>query len=143
MLITVVRQIAFHCFEARVHDERRSGERTPDRLGEVWMAVQTERLGPAFRFDDGYRTYWSYIPHFIHSQFYVYAYAFGDCLVNSLSAVFPGAAAGFADKYMAMLDAGGTKRHKALPAHFGLAAADPRFCGRGLQLVAKLPHTRR
>src|SRR3546814_21130727 len=96
MLNTVVRQIAFHCFEARVHDERRSGELTPDRIGENWMAVQTESLGPDFRFADGYRTYWSYIPPFIPSPFYASAQHFGACLVNSLSSVSQGAEAGFA-----------------------------------------------
>ena len=138
MLNTVVRQIAFHCFETRVHDERRSGELTPDRLGEIWMEVQIESLGPAFRFDDGYKTFWSYIPHFIHSPFYVYAYAFGDCLVNSLYAVFQDAEAGFADKYLEMLSAGGTKRHKELLAPFGLDASDPAFWDKGLQLVETL-----
>src|SRR5689334_17515487 len=88
MLNTVVRQIAFVEFERRVHDERRQGELTPDRLGEIWMDVQRESLGPVFRFDDDYRCFWTYIPHFIHSPFYVYAYAFGDCLVNSLYAVY-------------------------------------------------------
>ncbi len=138
MLNTVVRQIAFHCFETRVHDERRSGELTPDRLGEIWMEIQTESLGPAFRFDDGYKAFWSYIPHFVHSPFYVYAYAFGDCLVNSLYAVFQGAEAGFADKYLEMLAAGGTKRHKELLAPFGLDASDPAFWDKGLQLVESM-----
>lgn len=138
MLNTVVRQIAFHCFETRVHDERRSGELTPDRLGEIWMEVQVESLGPAFRFDEGYKTFWSYIPHFVHSPFYVYAYAFGDCLVNSLYAVFQGAEAGFADKYLEMLASGGTKRHKELLAPFGLDASDPAFWDKGLQLVESL-----
>ncbi len=138
MLNTVVRQIAFHCFETRVHDERRTGEMTPDRLGQIWMDVQIESLGPAFRFDDGYKTFWSYIPHFVHSPFYVYAYAFGDCLVNSLYAVFQDAEAGFADKYLEMLAAGGTKRHKELLAPFGLDASDPAFWDRGLQLVESM-----
>ena len=91
MLNTVVRQIAFYEFERRVHDERRKAELTPDEIGNIWMECQQESLGPAFRFDAEYRTYWSYIPHFIHSPFYVYAYAFGDCLVNSLYAVYQGA----------------------------------------------------
>jgi len=135
MLNTVVRQIAFHCFEERVHDERRSGELTPDRLGAIWMDVQTESLGPAFRYDDGYRAFWSYIPHFVHSPFYVYAYAFGDCLVNSLYAVYQDAEAGFADKYLEMLAAGGTKRHRELLAPFGLDASDPAFWDKGLGVV--------
>ena len=80
MLNTVVRQVAFCAFERRVHEERRSGELTPDRLAEHWLAVQRESLGPALRFHDEYRFYWTYIPHFIHAPFYVYAYAFGECL---------------------------------------------------------------
>ncbi|NQW08772.1 MAG: M3 family oligoendopeptidase [Alphaproteobacteria bacterium] len=135
MLNTVVRQIAFHSFEERVHAERQEGELTPDRLGDIWMDVQRESLGPALRFDDGYRVYWSYIPHFIHSPFYVYAYAFGDCLVNSLYAVYQDAEAGFAGKYLDMLSSGGTKRHKELLAPFGLDASDPAFWEKGLDVV--------
>jgi oligoendopeptidase F len=135
MLNTVVRQIAFFDFERRVHTERRESELTPERLGEIWMAVQTESLGPALRFDEGYRNYWSYIPHFIHSPFYVYAYAFGDCLVNSLYAVYQGAEEGFAEKYLAMLSAGGTLRHQDLLAPFGLDASDPAFWQKGLGVI--------
>ena len=136
MLNTVVRQIAFCEFERRIHDERRGGELTAERIGDVWMAVQGESLGPAIRFDDGYRAYWSYIPHFIHTPFYVYAYAFGDCLVNSLYAVYQDSPAGFEDKYLAMLRAGGTLRHAELLAPFGLDAADPAFWRRGLDVIA-------
>jgi oligoendopeptidase F len=136
MLNTVVRQIAFVEFERRVHDERRGGELTPDRLGEIWFDVQRESLGPAFRFDDGYRCYWSYIPHFVHSPFYVYAYAFGDCLVNALYAAYRAAPDGFAARYLDMLRAGGTKRHRELLAPFGLDAADPRFWDGGLSVIA-------
>ena len=135
MLNTVVRQIAFYDFELRVHTERRSGEITAERLGEIWLAVQAESLGPALRFDEGYRHYWSYIPHFVHSPFYVYAYAFGDCLVNSLYAAYSEAPAGFAGKYMAMLSAGGTRRHRDLLAPFGLDATDPAFWQKGLAVV--------
>jgi oligoendopeptidase F len=135
MLNTVVRQIAFFDFERRVHTERREGELTSDRIGEIWMAVQIESLGPALRFDEGYRHYWSYIPHFIHSPFYVYAYAFGDCLVNSLYAVYQDAEQGFAEKYLAMLTAGGTLRHKELLAPFGLDASDPAFWQKGLGVI--------
>lgn len=106
MLNTVVRQIAFFDFEQRLHTERREGELTAERIGEIWFAVQAESLGPAIRFDEGYRNYWAYIPHFIHSPFYVYAYAFGDCLVNSLYAVYQDAADGFAERYLKMLSAG-------------------------------------
>ncbi len=135
MLNTVVRQIAFHEFERRVHDERRTAELTADRIGEIWMDVQRESLGPALRFDDDYRVWWSYIPHFIHTPFYVYAYAFGDCLVNSLYAVYRSAAPGFAEKYLTMLAAGGTKRHRELLAPFGLDASDPAFWAKGLGVI--------
>jgi oligoendopeptidase F len=138
MLNTVVRQIAFHEFERRVHDRRRAGELTADELGEVWLAVQRESLGPVFDFDDDYRVFWAYIPHFIHAPFYVYAYAFGDCLVNSLYAVYQDSADGFAVKYLDMLRAGGTKRHKELLAPFGLDASDPGFWAKGLSVIEAL-----
>jgi oligoendopeptidase F len=136
MLNTVVRQIAFVEFERRVHDERRTSELTPDRLSEIWLDIQRESLGPAIKLDGLYRYYWTYIPHFIHSPFYVYAYAFGDCLVNSLYAVYQSAAPGFAEKYLAMLRAGGTLRHQELLAPFGLDAADPAFWQKGLSVIA-------
>jgi oligoendopeptidase F len=136
MLNTVVRQIAFYRFEQRLHDERRSGELVPERIGEIWMAVQRESLGPAFEFTPEYRVFWSYIPHFVHSPFYVYAYAFGDCLVNALYAVFQSGHPGFQDKYLDMLRAGGTRRHKELLAPFGLDASDPAFWRRGLDVIA-------
>jgi oligoendopeptidase F len=136
MINTVVRQIAFVEFERRVHDERRQGELTPDRVGEIWFAVQSESLGPAIAFEDEYKYFWSYIPHFIHSPFYVYAYAFGDCLVNSLYAVYQEADRGFAQKYLDMLRAGGTRRHKELLAPFGLDAGDPQFWNKGLSVIA-------
>jgi oligoendopeptidase F len=138
MLNTVVRQIAFYEFEKRVHNERRDGELMPDRLGEIWMDIQVESLGPALRFDDNYRVFWAYIPHFVHSPFYVYAYAFGDCLVNSLYAAYQEAEQGFAGRYLDMLRAGGTLRHKELLAPFGLDASEPEFWGRGLSVVAGL-----
>jgi oligoendopeptidase F len=136
MLNTVVRQIAFAEFERRLHDERRQGELTPDRIGELWMSVQGESLGPAIAFENEYRHYWTYIPHFIHTPFYVYAYAFGDCLVNSLYAVYQGAAPGFAEKYLDMLRAGGSKRHQELLAPFGLDASDPTFWKKGLSVIS-------
>ena len=136
MLNTVVRQIAFYQFETKVHDERRSGEILPERLGEIWMDVQTESLGPAFEFTPEYNVFWAYIPHFIHSPFYVYAYAFGDCLVNALYSVFQGGHPGFQAKYLAMLRAGGTKRHKELLAPFGLDASDPAFWTKGLDVIS-------
>jgi oligoendopeptidase F len=135
MINTVVRQIAFYSFERKVHAERREGELTADRLGEIWMQVQSESLGPAINLGSGYETFWSYVPHFIHSPFYVYAYAFGDCLVNSLYAVYRRAESGFQEKYFAMLKAGGTKRHKELLAPFGLDATDPKFWLMGLSVI--------
>ncbi|HEY7991952.1 MAG TPA: M3 family oligoendopeptidase [Stellaceae bacterium] len=136
MLNTVVRQIAFVEFERRVHDERRQGELSADRIGEIWLDIQGESLGPAITFEDEYKYYWTYIPHFIHTPFYVYAYAFGDCLVNSLYAVYQNASPGFAEKYLDLLRAGGTKRHKELLAPFGLDASDPNFWKRGLDMVS-------
>jgi oligoendopeptidase F len=138
MLNTVVRQIAFCEFERRVHDERGGSELTPDRLGEVWLDVQHESLGPAIAFHDEYRNYWAYIPHFVHTPFYVYAYAFGDCLVNALYAVYQDSERGFAEKYLDLLRAGGTLRHKELLAPFGLDAADPEFWSRGLSVIEAL-----
>ncbi len=137
MLNTVVRQIAFATFETRVHDERREAELTAERLCDIWMEVQRESLGPALRLDDEYRYYWSYIPHFIHSPFYVYAYAFGDCLVNSLYAAYEDAHQGFAERYLALLRAGGTLRHKELLAPFNLDAADPAFWSKGLGVISR------
>jgi len=138
MINTVVRQIAFYSFERKLHIERREGELTAERIGELWMSVQGESLGPAIRLGPGYETFWSYIPHFIHSPFYVYAYAFGDCLVNSLYAVYEEAPAGFQEKYFAMLKAGGTKHHKQLLAPFGLDAGAPSFWDKGLGVIARL-----
>ena len=135
MLNTVVRQIAFYCFERHVHTERREGELTSDRLGEIWMDVQRESLGPAIELKPVYETFWAYIPHFIHAPFYVYAYAFGDCLVNSLYAVYEKADAGFAERYLAMLSAGGTKHHRELLKPFGLDASEPHFWSMGLKVI--------
>ncbi|MDX1710827.1 MAG: M3 family oligoendopeptidase, partial [Rhodovibrionaceae bacterium] len=138
MLNTVVRQIAFHCFETRLHDARRSeGELLPRRISELWLETQRESLGPAIRFEDEYAHYWAYIPHFVHVPFYVYAYAFGDCLVNSLYAVYEQAAEGFAERYLDMLKAGGTLRHKDLLQPFGLDASDPAFWNKGLSLIER------
>jgi oligoendopeptidase F len=136
MLNTVVRQIAFYDFETRLHEERRRGELTAARIGELWFAVQRESLGPALRFGPEYAVYWAYIQHFVHVPFYVYAYAFGDCLVNSLYAVYQAGVPGFQAKYLDMLRAGGTLRHKELLAPFGLDASDPAFWNRGLDMIA-------
>jgi oligoendopeptidase F len=138
MINTVVRQIAFYTFERKVHTERRNGELTSDKINEIWMSVQTESLGPAIELKPGYETFWSYIPHFIHSPFYVYAYAFGDCLVNSLYAVYEKANEGFAERYLAMLAAGGTKHHSELLKPFGLDARDPSFWQGGIGVIERM-----
>jgi oligoendopeptidase F len=135
MLNTVVRQIAFHNFETRLHAERREGELLPEQICDLWMETQNESFGEAIRLDEDYRVFWCYIPHFIHVPFYVYAYAFGDCLVNSLYAVYEEAEEGFAEKYLEMLKAGGSKRHKELLAPFGLDASDPAFWNKGLGVI--------
>jgi oligoendopeptidase F len=137
MLNTVVRQIAFYRFETLLHDERRKGELSSERIAEVWMQVQRESLGPAFDYTPDYGVYWSYIPHFIHTPFYVYAYAFGDCLVNALYGVYQdGTVPDFAEKYLELLRAGGTLRHQDLLRPFGLDASDPAFWKRGLDVIS-------
>ncbi len=136
MINTVVRQIAFYEFELRLHDARKQGELSAADIGQLWMTVQSESLGPAIKLNEGYETWWCYIPHFIHSPFYVYAYAFGDCLVNALYQTYEEAEDGFAERYFDMLRAGGTKRHKELLAPFGLDASDPAFWHRGLNLIS-------
>jgi oligoendopeptidase F len=138
MLNTVVRQIAFYKFERRVHLDRRLGELTADRISELWMSVQAESLGPAIELRNGYETYWAYIGHFIHSPFYVYAYAFGDCLVNSLYGVYEQSRDGFAERYLEMLSAGGSKSYNELLAPFGLDARDPAFWNIGLSVIERM-----
>ncbi len=136
MINTVVRQIAFYDFECKLHAARRNGELTPEDINALWMSVQAESLGPAFEFMEGYETFWAYIPHFVHSPFYVYAYAFGDGLVNALYAAYTDAPEGFEDKYFDMLSAGGSKHHKELLAPFGLDASDPAFWDKGLSMIS-------
>ena len=136
MINTVVRQIAFYTFERKVHGARKEGELTPERLNAIWLEVQAESLGDAIKFGDGYETFWTYIPHFIHSPFYVYAYAFGDCLVNSLYARYRESEQGFQEKYFTMLKAGGTKHHSDLLKPFGLDASDPGFWDKGLSVIS-------
>jgi oligoendopeptidase F len=138
MINTVVRQIAFYEFERKVHTERKSGELTSERIGQLWLDVQAASLGPAIRIQPGYETFWTYIPHFIHSPFYVYAYAFGDCLVNSLYSVYRNSETGFQEKYFQLLQAGGTKHYKELLQPFGLDAADPGFWQQGLSVIEGL-----
>ena len=136
MINTVVRQIAFYDFECKLHAARAEGELTPDDINALWMSVQAQSLGDAFEFMDGYETFWAYIPHFVHSPFYVYAYAFGDGLVNALYAAYAAGMPGFEDMYFDMLKAGGSKHHKELLAPFGLDLADPAFWDRGLNMIA-------
>jgi oligoendopeptidase F len=138
MINTVVRQIAFYSYERKIHTERKDGELTADAISAAWMSVQGESLGPAIELKQGYETFWAYIPHFIHSPFYVYAYAFGECLVNSLYAVYEKADKGFAERYLAMLAAGGTKHHSEVLAPFGLDARDPAFWQGGLGVIERL-----
>jgi len=138
MINTVVRQIAFYDFECKLHAARTQGELTPDDINALWMSVQAESLGPVFNFMEGYETFWSYVPHFVHSPFYVYAYAFGDGLVNALYAVYEEGDAGFQDKYFEMLKAGGSKHHKELLAPFGLDASDPKFWDKGLSIISAM-----
>ncbi len=135
MINTVVRQIAFYSFERKVHEARKTGELTSEQLGEIWMSVQAESLGPAIKFHPGYETFWAYIPHFIHSPFYVYAYAFGDCLVNSLYGVYQKAHPGFVEHYFDLLKAGGAKPYGELLKPFGLDARDPSFWQIGLGMI--------
>jgi oligoendopeptidase F len=138
MINTVVRQIAFYTFERRLHTARKEGELTPDQINAIWMSVQAESLGDAIEFGPGYEVFWTYIPHFIHSPFYVYAYAFGDCLVNSLYARYRESSEGFQDKYFEMLKAGGTKHHSELLKPFGLDATDPAFWQKGLSVISAM-----
>ena len=140
MLNTVVRQIAFYKFERKIHEARKDGELTADQINTLWMSVQAESLGPAIEFKPGYEVFWAYIGHFIHAPFYVYAYAFGDCLVNSLYGLYQdahrlGEGAGFVDKYFDLLRAGGSKHHTELLAPFGLNASDPAFWTKGLDVI--------
>ncbi len=138
MINTVVRQIAFYDFECKLHAARANGELTPDQINEIWMSIQAESLGPIFNFVEGYETFWTYIPHFIHSPFYVYAYAFGDGLVNALYAVYEEGNIDFQDKYFDMLSAGGSMHHKELLEPFGLDASDPKFWDKGLSLISSM-----
>ncbi|MDZ4789726.1 MAG: M3 family oligoendopeptidase [Hyphomicrobiales bacterium] len=135
---TVVRQVAFYEFERRLHVERRNGELTSEQIGRIWIDVQRESLGPSVTLNEGYENYWVYIPHFVHSPFYVYAYAFGDCLVNSLYAVYEKTPDGFQQRYLDLLKAGGSKHHKELLAPFGLDATDPDFWTLGLNVIENL-----
>jgi oligoendopeptidase F len=122
-LNSVVRQIAFHRFETRFHAARREGEVSPEAIGAIWLEVMGESLGPAIRLGPGYEHYWAYVSHFVHTPFYVYAYAFGNLLVESLMTARAADPAHFAPAYEALLAAGGTRTYVEALAPFGL---DPR-----------------
>ena len=137
MLNTVVRQIAMCEFEKQLHAERKNGEVSPAKIGDIWMRTQLESFGDSVITDDRYKNYWAYIPHFIHTPFYVYAYAFGDCLVNSLYSVYEsGKVPNFEPKYMAMLEAGGSLRYKEMLAPFKLDPSKSTFWQQGLDVVS-------
>ncbi|WP_421758840.1 M3 family oligoendopeptidase [Devosia sp.] len=138
MLNTVVRQIAFYSFEREVHTRRKAGELTTQDLNQIWLDISAESLGPSIKLNEGYEVFWAYIPHFIHSPFYVYAYAFGDCLVNSLYAQYEKSNEGFAERYFELLKAGGSKHHSELLKPFGLDARDPKFWSLGLSMIERL-----
>ena len=138
MLNTVVRQVAFHNFETDFHNSRKKNELTPDQISDIWMETQSNALGESIKLDESYRPLWAYIPHFIHTPFYVYAYAFGDCLVNSLWQVWQKGEEGFTEKYLNLLKSGGTLHHKEALKPFGLDAANPKFWDQGLNTISNL-----
>ena len=136
MINTVVRQIAFYTLRAPASTPSDGTASSPPiSSARSGSRCRRESLGPAIELKSRLRDFWTYIPHFIHSPFYVYAYAFGDCLVNSLYAVYERASEGFAERYLAMLAAGGTKHHSELLAPFGLDARDPQFWQGGLSVI--------
>ena len=138
MINTVVRQISFYDFECRVHHNRQLGELTPDQINKIWLDVSKESLGPAFNYAKGYENFWAYVPHFIHSPFYVYAYAFGDGLVNALYSAYQSGVPNFEDKYFELLSSGGSKHHSQLLKPFQLDASDPTFWTKGLDLISSM-----
>ena len=138
MINTVVRQISFYDFECRLHAARREGELTPEQIGAIWRGVMTESLGPAFGYEETFENFWTYVLHFVHSPFYVYAYAFGDGLVNALYALYEEGAPDFQARYFGMLRAGGSKHHGELLAPFGIDVSDPRFWDKGLSVISGL-----
>lgn len=138
MLNTVVRQISFYEFEKEVHKKRLHSELKIEEINDIWMSTQKESLGPSIKLDTDYGYFWAYIPHFIHSPFYVYAYAFGDCLVNSLYAKYENHFEGFNDNYVDLLKAGGTVHYSELLKNFDLNASDPDFWQGGLDIINNL-----
>jgi oligoendopeptidase F len=137
-LNTVVRQIAFHRFETRFHAERLQGEVAADRIGRIWLEVMGESLGPAVKLNPGYEYYWAYVSHFVHAPFYVYAYAFGNLLVEGLMEARWADPAGFAPLYEDLLAAGGTRTYVEALAPFGLDPREKAFWVRGCDRLSRL-----
>jgi oligoendopeptidase F len=136
MINTSIRQIAFCDFELQVHKGRQERELSTEEISKIWMKVQEESLGDAFNFNDEYQYYWSYIPHFIHSPFYVYAYAFGDILVNSLYNIYKShTVKNFEERYLMMLETGGALRHKELLASFNIDISKEDFWSNGMKVL--------
>ena len=138
MLNTVVRQIAFFEFEKRIHVQRKIKELSVNEICKIWIDVQKQSLGPSIKFNDDYKYFWSYIPHFIHSPFYVYAYAFGDCLVNSLFNVYESKLPKFEDKYITLLESGGSNTYDKLLKPFGLNPKKKDFWQKGVNVIESL-----
>lgn len=140
MLATVVRQIAFCLFEKELHERRREGDLSVEDISEIWMRTQKEALGDAVVLEEDYSILWSHIPHFIHTPFYVYSYAFGDCLVNTLYMAYMQTEdkEAFANKYVEMLEAGGSVEYTELLAEFGLNPKDSEFWKKGMSMIEKL-----
>ena len=137
-LNTVFRQIAFHRFETRFHAERLQGELSAGQIGAVWLEVMGESLGPAVTLNAGYEHYWTYVSHFVHAPFYVYAYAFGDLLVSALMERRRADPASFAPLYEALLSAGGSKTYVEALAPFRMDARQKSFWAEGCARLERL-----
>jgi oligoendopeptidase F len=137
-LNTVVRQIAFHRFETQFHAARLQGELGADEIGSLWLKVMSESLGPAIRLNKGYEHYWAYVSHFVHSPFYVYAYAFGDLLVRGLMEKRREDPKAFAPLYEQLLAAGGTRTYVEALAPFGLNPREKAFWAAGMKQMERL-----
>jgi oligoendopeptidase F len=137
-IATVFRQVAMNRFEDAVHNARReSGELAVDDFNEHWIATQSAMLGDSVELTEGYRTWWSYIPHFIGTPGYVYAYAYGQLLALSVYARYEEEGAGFVASYLDMLRAGGSKSPQELGEMVGVDLADPGFWDRGLDIIER------
>lgn len=137
-LATVFRQVAMNSFETLVHNERRTeGELSVDRFGDLWFETQSELLGDAVELEDEYRSWWSYIPHFIHVPGYVYAYAFGQLLAVSVYGIYEQRGADFVPSYLEMLAAGGSRSPEDLARIVGCDLGDPSFWDGGLAVIER------